>query len=134
MNCYSLTIGARNTPGAGAVFSVKDENTIEETTRRHFPDGSTILRSKGSWYNPVSRVFVREDSRQIHVCAARRQDLKGWYTELCYAMHQDALMLVDLGPVWFIKADPVKQQAMRLKRKATAITGSPRQAPKTTIV
>ena len=133
MICYSLTIGSRNSVNAAARFSVKDQETIQRITAQHFPLGSTILEASGTWFDPVARTFVREESRQILVCAAAREDLKGWYNELCYAMQQKSLMLVELGPVDFINADPVKLLAMRTKVKATQITGTAKQAPKTSI-
>ena len=133
MNCYSLTIGSRNTPGAAAKFSATDEATIQKITAKHFPLGSTILEASGNWLDPATGMFVREESRQILVCATTREDLKGWYNELCYAMQQKQLMLVELGPVDFINADPVKLRALQTKVKASTITGTSRQAPKTSI-
>jgi len=132
MNCYSLTIGSRNTRAAAAKFSVRDDETIRKITRRYFPLGSTILNANGTWFDPKKKAFVKEESRQILVCASDRRELKGWYNQICFAMQQKSLMLVELGPVAFIDADPIKLLAMEKGKRAKEITGTLHQAPKTT--
>lgn len=67
LKCFSLLLGARNTPGAGKRFSAADEERIREITFRHFPDGFTILNADGGWFDPIRRRFVEEESRQILV-------------------------------------------------------------------
>jgi hypothetical protein len=133
MKCFSLIIGSRNTPGAAAKFRKRDDKTIQDITKRHFPMGSTIVKNSGSWLNPATGLFIDEESRQVLVCANASSELKGWYNQICYAMQQDALMLIELGPVSFISSDPIKLQAIRTKVKATVITGTARQAPKSTM-
>jgi hypothetical protein len=133
MKCFSLTIGSRNTPKAAAKFSQRDDRTIQKVTTRYFPNGSTILKASGFWFDPVAKKFVSEESRQILVCALKKRELQGWYRDLCYALQQKSLMLVKLGPVDFVNADPIKLLAMRTGVKATKITGASRQAPKTTM-
>ncbi len=143
--CYSLTIGSRNLSDSTTAqpepkanlssrkFSLRDERTIRKITARYFPEGSTILEASGSWFDQSEGRFIREQSRQILVCAEKREQLKGWYNELCYAMQQKSLMLVELGPVGFINSDPPKLVAIQDQVKATKTTGTQKQKPKTTI-
>lgn len=96
LRCYSLLLGARNTPSAGRRFRAKDEEEIRRITFRHFPAGFTILNADGGWYDP-QRGFVAEDSRQILVCAPSLAATRAWTRELAAALAQKALLLVELG-------------------------------------
>lgn len=97
MKCFSLLLGARQTPGAGRHFSRRDEKLIRELTFRHFPAGFTILNAGGGWFDPARKKFVEEDSRQILVCAQRRAALRKWCEALAAALHQEELLVVELG-------------------------------------
>ena len=81
LTCFSLILGARNTPAAGQHFSRADDERIRDITFRHFPEGFTILNADGGWFDPARRKFVEEDSRQILVCARRRSELRAWCDE-----------------------------------------------------
>lgn len=98
LKCFSLLLGARNTPGAGKRFSVADEERIREITFRHFPDGFTILNADGGWFDPARRTFIEEESRQILVLARRRADLRRWCGELAAALNQKEFLVVEIGP------------------------------------
>ena len=97
MKCYSLLLGARNTPAAGKRFSRRDEAFIREITARHFPDGFTILNAKGAWYDRERRVFVEEESRQILITTNQLKKLRAWSRELGEALRQKELLIVELG-------------------------------------
>jgi hypothetical protein len=96
--CYSLLLGARNTPAAGKHFTASDNERIHAITFRHFPDGFTILDATGGWFDPNRRKFVEEDSRQILVCARSLRALRPWCDELGAALKQQELLIVELGP------------------------------------
>ena len=98
MKCYSLLLGARNTPARGKQFSQKDDALIREITFRHFPKGFTVLNADGGWYDPEARSFVEEESRQILVCTRRMPALRLWCAELAAALQQDELLVVEVGP------------------------------------
>lgn len=98
MKCYSLLLGARNTPAAGKRFSAADEARVRDITFRHFPDGFTVLNADGGWFDPTRKKFVEEDSRQVLVCAADRRQLRAWCHELADALKQKELLIVELGP------------------------------------
>ena len=97
MRCYSLLLGAHNTPAATARFSAKDEARIRTITFRHFPQGFTILNADGGWFDPAKKVFVEEQSRQILICTSQPQKLAAWCEELAAALKQDELLVVSLG-------------------------------------
>lgn len=98
MKCFSLVLGARNTPARGRHFLAADDELIRAITSRHFKAGFTILNAGGGWFDPEKRKFVAEDSRQILVCAGRRRDLRSWCEELSRALHQKELLVVEIGP------------------------------------
>lgn len=104
LKCFSLLLGARNTPGAGKRFSAADEEQIRAITFRHFPDGFTILNADGGWFDPARQRFVDEESRQILVLARRRADLKDWCRELGTALNQQELLVVEIGPATAFRA------------------------------
>jgi hypothetical protein len=98
MKCFSLLLGARQTPGAGRRFSRRDDQVIRDLTFRYFPAGFTILNAAGGWFDPARKKFVEEDSRQILVCAERRAALRTWCEALAGALRQKELLVVELGP------------------------------------
>lgn len=97
MKCFSLILGARNTPAAGRRFLKKDEALIRSLTARHFPDGFTILDADGGWFDPARKSFVEEASRQILVCAGGRAPVRAWCADLAHALGQKQLLVVELG-------------------------------------
>lgn len=96
-NCYSLLLGARNTPGGGREFRAEDDAHIREITAHHFPEGFTILRAQGAWFDPARKQFVEEESRQILVTTSRPALLRPWCDDLGRALGQQELMIVELG-------------------------------------
>ena len=113
LTCYSLLLGARNTPGAGKRFRRSDEKRIREITFRHFPDGFTVLNADGGWFDPA-RGFIAEDSRQLLVCAPGRAALRPWCEELAAALGQKELLVVELGP-----ASTFRSRRRRSRAKTT---------------
>ena len=97
MKCYSLLLGARNTPAATARFSKEDEDRLRSVTFRHFPDGFTILNADGGWFDPLKKTFVKEESRQILICTSQPRKLAAWCEDLRKALKQDELLVVELG-------------------------------------
>ena len=97
MKCFSLLLGARNTPAATARFSAEDDEGLRSITFRHFPDGFTILNADGGWFDPLNKVFVEEQSRQILICTSDARKLAPWCEELRSALKQDELLVVELG-------------------------------------
>src|SRR5687768_980527 len=102
--CFSLFLGARNTPGAGKHFTREDDDLIRSLTFRHFPDGFTILNAEGGWFDPTQKRFIEEDSRQILVCAAGMRALRPWLGELAGALKQKELLVIEVGPASAFKA------------------------------
>jgi hypothetical protein len=98
LKCFSLLLGARNTPASGKDFTASDDERIREITFRHFPDGFTILNADGGWFDPAKKRFIEEASRQILVCTAQRGDLRAWCAELAQALKQQELLVVEIGP------------------------------------
>lgn len=98
MQCYSLLLGARRTPGAGRRFLAKDDAEVRAITQRHFPEGFTILRADGGWFDPGRKKFIVEESRQILVRSPNRRKLSRWCDELARALKQKELLVVELGP------------------------------------
>ena len=97
MKCFSLLLGAGNTPPGGTRFSPEDEETIRRITLRHFPQGFTFLRADGGWFDPEAGRFREEESRQILVTARRLSDLQAWSDELGAALQQKELLVVEMG-------------------------------------
>lgn len=110
MKCYSLLLGARNTPAHGKRFSQKDDALIREITFRHFPAGFTILNADGGWFDPVQRTFTEEESRQVLVCTNRASALRQWCAELAYALQQDELLVVEVGPAVQFRVRPNRER------------------------
>ena len=98
IKCFSLVLGARNTPSAGRKFAPRDDELIRRITLRHFPDGFTILNADGGWYDSSRGQFVKEQSRQILVCPQRTGQLRPWCEELAEALRQKELLVVEVGP------------------------------------
>jgi hypothetical protein len=96
--CFSLLLGARNTPTAGKHFTQADEEQIRSITFRYFSNGFTILNATGGWFDPAQKRFIEEDSRQILVCAASLRSLRRWLDELARALHQRELLVIEVGP------------------------------------
>ena len=111
MHCFSLILGARNTPSAGLRFSKLDDGMIRELTARYFPDGFTILNADGGWFDPRRRVFVEEAARQVLVCTSDRRALRAWCAALARALRQQELLVVELGV-----ARTFRYRAMRAPR------------------
>lgn len=103
MRCYSLTLGARNTRSAQRYFHVRDDHTVRKITERHFPDGFTILEADGGWFDPTKRRFIKEESRQLLVCAKSLRPVKAWCRELAIALHQKELLVIELGAAQTLK-------------------------------
>lgn len=97
MKCFSLILGARNTPAAGRQFSKEDDELIRGLTGRYFPGGFTILNAEGGWFDPGRKVFIEEAARQILICTPDTRALKAWCTALARALHQKELLVVELG-------------------------------------
>ena len=97
--CFSLLLGARNTPLAGKRFTRHDEAQIRAITFRHFPEGFTILNADGGWFDPRRGRFVAEQSRQILVSARSRAALRAWCRELGRALAQRELLIIEVGPI-----------------------------------
>lgn len=96
--CYSLLLGARNTPKRGKRFTRADDEQIREITARHFPAGFTVLNADGAWFDPYERRFIQEESRQLLVCTNRPSALRGWCEDLARALGQDELLVIEVGP------------------------------------
>lgn len=96
MNCFSLMLGARHTAARGSRFRAADDRRIREITQRHFPNGFTVLKAAGAWFDPTAHRFVEEESRQILVCAPARR-LAPWCQELARELRQEELLVVELG-------------------------------------
>ena len=106
MKCFSLLLGARNTPSGGDRFDPNEEEQIRSITFRHFPDGFTILNANGGWFDPQVGKFVAEESRQILVTAERVGALRPWCDELGAALQQKELLVVEMGAVHALHPRP----------------------------
>lgn len=110
MKCFSLLLGARNTPAAQARFAREDEELLRGVTFRHFPDGFTMLNAEGGWFDPRRGEFVEEESRQIIVCAPSRRPLRAWLEELAAAMKQAELIVVEMGRATTFRVRPAARR------------------------
>lgn len=118
LKCFSLLLGARNTPGGGKHFTPHDEEQIRSLTFRHFPDGFTILNASGGWFDPQKKRFVDEDSRQILVCTPTIRLLRPWCDELARVLKQKELLVVQLGPVSTFEA----KSGLRVRKRSAGST------------
>ncbi len=114
MKCYSLLLGARNTPAAGKRFLRRDDTRVREITARHFPEGFTILSADGGWYDRERAAFIEEDSRQILITTGDRRKLRAWSRELGEALQQKELLIVELGraSIFSIKRRPARARKL----------------------
>jgi hypothetical protein len=103
LKCFSLLLGARNTPG-GKRFTPTDIARIHAITFRHFPNGFTILDAEGGWFDPRRGKLIEEPSRQILVSARGVRALRAWCRELAAALKQQELFVVELGPAFTFRA------------------------------
>jgi hypothetical protein len=112
MKCYSLLVGARNVGSGRRTFSAADEARIRDITFRSFPNGFTILNADGGWFDPASRRFVRERSRQILVCTDRPRTVWAWCRNLMRTLGQQEMLVVELGRARTIRLR-VRRKPMR---------------------
>jgi len=103
MQCYALTLGARNTPAAGRHFSRTDDEAIRSITEQHFPEGFTILNAQGGWWDVARKKFRKEDSRQIIVRSPSARRVRVWARALGHCLGQKELLVAVLGPSLMIK-------------------------------
>jgi hypothetical protein len=96
MKSYSLTLGAPK--GSGSRWRLRDEQAVQQITKKHFPDGFTILEANGGWYDPARNRFITESSRQVLVCTDDQKKLKPWCRDLAAALRQKELLLIEVGP------------------------------------
>jgi hypothetical protein len=96
--CWSILIGARRL-GSRRTFTRADEKRLQAITADHFADGYTILEARGGWFDPSSRKFVREASRQILVTSNSPRAVRAWAKALGAALHQKELLIVKVGSV-----------------------------------
>ena len=113
MKCFSLILGARNTPAAGRRFRKKDDALIRFLTARHFPDGFTILEANGGWFDPSRKRFVEEAARQILICASGLAPVQAWCADLAQSLGQKELLVVELG----------RARALRYRKGGSACRG-----------
>lgn len=106
MKSYSLLLGAKNSTGNGKRFSRRDDARLCRITQRYFKNGFTIQNAQGGWFDVVAKRFVREESRQIIVCAESRAPLRAWCRELIQAFGQEELLLIALGPPIRVRRRP----------------------------
>jgi hypothetical protein len=104
--CWSLMVGSRSLSRRGRTFAPADDRHLREITTRHFPTGYTILHADGGWFDPVRRKFMREESRQVLICAAGLGAVRRWAQELGAALQQKELLVIELGRAirWRVKA------------------------------
>jgi hypothetical protein len=113
MRSYSLTLGARQ--GRGGHWRSRDDQVVRQITEKHFPDGFTILRAAGGWFDPVRRRFIEESSRQVIVCTADKRKLRPWCRDLATALRQQELLLIEVGPARTFRF-PGNQAPVRRKK------------------
>lgn len=113
MKCYSLLLGARNTPQGSTRFSAEDDEHLRTITFRYFRDGFTILNADGGWFDPGKKAFIEEESRQILVCATRAGKLRAWCEELARTLGQTELLVVEHGPATTFRLPSKKKRRRR---------------------
>ena len=119
--CFSLLLGARNTPAQGKRFSARDDARIRAITFDHVPDGFTVLNADGGWFDPEKRRFVEEESRQILVSAPTIASLRAWCAELGRALGQKELLVIEVGRVTHFRV-PVRSP----RRGGTGVRSTPK--------
>lgn len=90
---WSLIVSSIDRRGFGAA----NERLVHEITRKHFPDGYSVVHLQGGWYDPAAQSFVREQSRQIMVRSSSRLFATRWARELGNALHQREVVLLRMG-------------------------------------
>lgn len=123
--CYSVLLGARNTRAAGRRFLARDERLIREVTAQFFPNGFTILKSSGGWFDPDGRAFCAEESRQILVNTDQRRALRRWCLALARALGQKEVLLVDLGPTMSFRTGTAREPPPSANRRGRARVRGP---------
>jgi hypothetical protein len=118
VKCFSLILGARNTPSAGQNFSRHDDELIRAITFRHFAAGFTILNADGGWFDPCHGVFISEESRQILVCTSSKQRLRPWCEDLARALNQKELLVVELGRAYPVRVRSTSPRGRRSSIRA----------------
>jgi hypothetical protein len=118
MKCYSLLLGARNTPSAGPRFTRRDDEQLRAITFRYFPEGFTILNAQGGWFDPERETFIEEESRQILVCAGSARRLRSWCGELALALDQSELLVIEHGGVTTFKFRPKPRVSRKIARRS----------------
>jgi len=119
MRCYSILLGARQTTAAASRFSRVDDARLRTITFRHFPEGFTILNADGGWFDPEQCRFIKEESRQILVCAADSRQLRPWCQELAEALGQSELLVVEHGVARTFESTKRRGKRKRATRGAT---------------
>jgi hypothetical protein len=121
MRCFSLLLGARNTGSSNGRFLRRDSARVQLITARHFPKGFTVLKSSGAWYDPQSKRFQIEDSRQIIICGATLVAIRNWALELAEALSQKELIVMESGIARPIRPRRHKTDRARgeMRRKAS---------------
>ena len=99
---WSVLIGARQMR-RGRRFSQADDRLLQTITAEHFPSGYTILEARGGWFDPSTRRFVREDSRQILITSRSARRIRAWGKALGNALRQKELLLAQMGVARKIK-------------------------------
>lgn len=117
--CWSILIGARRI-GSRRSFTADDELRLQAITADHFPNGYTILEAKGGWFDPTSRRFVREDSRQILVTSASFPAVKTWAIALGSALRQKEIILVKVGNTRRIRIRHADRRTKAPKSRASS--------------
>ena len=95
--CWSLLVGSRRLAGQHPAFSRRDDKLLQRITAAHFPSGHSILQAAGGWYDAAARRFVREESRQVLICAASAARVRAWGRDLGTALRQKELLIVEHG-------------------------------------
>lgn len=113
MRGYALFVGARNRKAGRRSFSRADDARVRAITRRHFPEGFTLLHATGAGYDPASGRFVLEESRQLLVQCRSPRRLRAWSNELAAALEQHELLVVTLGAARIIRPTGRRRCAQR---------------------
>lgn len=101
-------IGSRSLAKPSRSFTAADDRILQKITTRHFPSGYTIVHAAGGWFDADRRKFVREESRQVLICAASLAAVRRWAQHLGAALRQKELLVIELG-----RALPVKVKTPR---------------------
>lgn len=94
MKSYSVLVGSNNTRGR---FSRRDEALLQKITAQYYPEGFTILTAAGSWFDPVTQQFRKEEARQVIVSTNRARSIPNWCQAIGVALRQKELIVQELG-------------------------------------